>query len=190
MLKKLLQIPQKAYFSYKLTKRYKGIGLAVLFALSIATVIFVSPISYAQTPRLEVTGFSHGDPPALIPSRKNSTSYELRGVWLTNIDSNVLFERDRLSLALERLHQLNFNTVYPTVWNWGYTLYPSRVAQRVIGRAIDPTPGLQGRDILREISQQGHQKGMAVIPWFEFGFIAPINSQLALPITLCATRLG
>ncbi len=195
MLKKLLQIPQKAYFSYKLTKRYKGIGLAVLFALSIATVIFVSPISYAQTPRLEVTGFSPSDPsapPALIPSRKNSTTYELRGVWLTNIDSNVLFGRDRLSAALERLHQLNFNTVYPTVWNWGYTLYPSRVAQRVIGRAIDPTPGLQGRDILREISQQGHQKGMAVIPWFEFGFMAPINSQLALrhPTWLTARRNG
>ncbi len=195
MLKKLLQIPQKAYFSYKLTKRYKGIGLAVLFALSIATVIFVSPISYAQTPRVEVTGFSHGAPsapPALIPSRKNSTTYELRGVWLTNIDSNVLFERDRLSAALERLHQLNFNTVYPTVWNWGYTLYPSRVAQRVIGRAIDPTPGLQGRDILREISQQGHQKGMAVIPWFEFGFMAPINSQLALrhPTWLTTRRNG
>ena len=195
MLKKLLQIPQKAYISYKLTKRYKGIGLAVLFALSIATVIFVSPISYAQTPRLEVTGFYPSDPsapPALIPSRKNSTTYELRGVWLTNIDSNVLFGRDRLSVALERLHQLNFNTVYPTVWNWGYTLYPSRVAQRVIGRAIDPTPGLQGRDILREISQQGHQKGMAVIPWFEFGFMAPINSQLALrhPTWLTARRNG
>ena len=124
MLKKLLQIPQKVYISYKLSKRYKEISLTVLFALSIATVIFVSPVSYAQTPRLEVTGFSPSDPSdprASIPSRKNSTSYELRGVWLTNIDSNVLFERDRLSAALERLHQLNFNTVYPTVWNWGYT---------------------------------------------------------------------
>lgn len=182
MLKKLLQIPQKVYISYKLSKRYKGISL-MLFALSIATVIFVSPISYAQTPRQEVRGQVLNSPPApsaLIPSQKNSTTYELRGVWLTNIDSNVLFGRDRLSVALERLHQLNFNTVYPTVWNWGYTLYPSRVAQRVIGRAIDPTPGLQGRDILKEIVQQGHQKGMSVIPWFEFGLIAPADSQLAL----------
>lgn len=50
---------------------------------------------------------------------------ELRSVWLTNIDSDVLFERSRLALALQRLDELNFNTVYPTVWNWGWTLYPS-----------------------------------------------------------------
>jgi uncharacterized lipoprotein YddW (UPF0748 family) len=53
------------------------------------------------------------------------------------------------------------------------------VAKRVIGRSLDPVPGLQGRDMLQEIVQQGHQKGMGVIPWFEFGFMAPANSQLA-----------
>lgn len=104
---------------------------------------------------------------------------ELRGVWLTNIDSNVLFERDRLKNALQRLNELNFNTVYPVVWNWGYTLYPSRVAARVIGRSLDPEPGLQGRDMLKEVVTEGHQKGLKVIPWFEFGFMAPADSLLA-----------
>jgi uncharacterized lipoprotein YddW (UPF0748 family) len=110
--------------------------------------------------------------------RSRQTS-ELRGVWLTNIDSDVLFERDRLAKALQNLKQLNFNTVYPTVWNWGYTLYPSKVAQRVFGRSLDPTPGLQGRDMLKEIVDGGHQKGLTVIPWFEFGFMAPADSDLA-----------
>lgn len=104
---------------------------------------------------------------------------ELRGVWLTNVDSNVLFEKTRLSNAIQRLKELNFNTLYPTVWNWGYTLYPSDVAKNVIGRSLDPEPGLKGRDILKEIVDQGHQKGMAVIPWFEFGFMAPADSDLA-----------
>ncbi|MDB9375496.1 glycoside hydrolase family 10 protein [Nodularia sphaerocarpa] len=104
---------------------------------------------------------------------------ELRGVWLTNIDSNVLFERDRLKNALERLNELNFNTVYPVVWNWGYTLYPSKVAAKVIGRSLDPEPGLQGRDVLKEIVTEGHKKGLKVIPWFEFGFMAPADSLLA-----------
>jgi len=106
-------------------------------------------------------------------------SAELRGVWLTNIDSDVLFERSRLSLALQRLDELNFNTVYPTVWNWGWTLYPSLVAQSVIGRSLDPTPGLQRRDMLKEVVDVGHKKGLTVIPWFEFGFMAPADSQLA-----------
>lgn len=108
-----------------------------------------------------------------------SQTAELRGVWLTNIDSNVLFERDRLKSALQNLQQLNFNVVYPTVWNWGWTLYPSKVAQTVIGRSLDPEPGLQGRDMLKEAVNVGHQQNLKVIPWFEFGFMAPADSQLA-----------
>src|SRR6478672_22774 len=103
-------------------------------------------------------------------------SKEIRGVWLTNIDSDVLFNRDRLSSAVQRLDELNFNTLYPTVWNCGYTLYPSPVAEKASGRSLYPEPGLQGRDILTELVTQGHQKGMAVIPWFEFGFMATATS--------------
>ena len=119
-------------------------------------------------------GFQSPAPAQTVP-----TVTELRGVWLTNIDSDVLFSRRNLTRAVRRLARLNFNTLYPTVWNWGYTLYPSSVAQRVIGRSIDPTPGLAGRDMLREVIDRGHQRNMAVIPWFEFGFMAPADSALA-----------
>ncbi|MEQ8537314.1 MAG: family 10 glycosylhydrolase [Coleofasciculus sp. D1-CHI-01] len=119
----------------------------------------------------------------------NLAQAELRGVWLTNIDSQVLFSTQGITNAIQRLDQLNFNTVYPTVWNWGYTLYPSQVAEREIGRAVrlvtpldeslDPNQGTQGRDMVKEIIQQAHQKDMRVIPWFEFGFMAPADSELA-----------
>ena len=108
-----------------------------------------------------------------------SKSTELRGVWLTNIDSDVLFEKERLKQSLRTLHQLNFNTVYPAVWNWGYTLYPSKVIAKVIGKSVDPTPGLQKLDMLKEIVRDGHKQGLTVIPWFEFGFMAPADSLLA-----------
>ena len=104
---------------------------------------------------------------------------ELRGVWLTNVDSDVLFDRDRTSEAISLLAESNFNTIYPTVWNWGYTLYPSEVSKSVTGLNLDPTEGLQNRDILAEIVSEGHDKGMSVIPWFEFGFMAPADSELA-----------
>jgi uncharacterized lipoprotein YddW (UPF0748 family) len=77
------------------------------------------------------------------------------------------------------LADLNFNTIYPTVWNWGYTLYPSRVAEKVTGRAIDPHESLKNRDFLKEIISQGHRKKLRIIPWFEFGFMAPADSELA-----------
>ncbi|MEG4328924.1 glycoside hydrolase family 10 protein, partial [Microcoleus sp. herbarium5] len=104
---------------------------------------------------------------------------ELRGVWLTNIDSDVIFSRNNIIDAVNRLDKLNFNTIYPTVWQGGYTLYPSAAAQRVFGQSIDPSPGLKDRDILKEIITQSRQKGIAVIPWFEFGFMAPAESELA-----------
>nr|WP_245927704.1 glycoside hydrolase family 10 protein [Aphanothece hegewaldii] len=108
-----------------------------------------------------------------------SQSSELRGVWLTNIDSDILFSEQKLSDSIVTLKELNFNTLYPTVWNWGYTLYPSKVAKQAIGIEIDPTESLQKRDILQEILDQGHRKRMTVIPWFEFGFMAPADSELA-----------
>lgn len=115
-----------------------------------------------------------------VPQRQPITQKEIRGVWLTNIDSDVLFDADRLKAALQDLSQQGFNTVYPTVWNWGYTLYPSDVMQATIGLKLDPRPaGLQNRDILKEITTEAHRLGMAVIPWFEFGFMAPADSELA-----------
>ncbi|NJL03199.1 MAG: family 10 glycosylhydrolase [Spirulinaceae cyanobacterium SM2_1_0] len=115
----------------------------------------------------------------LTADRDAVVETELRGVWLTNVDSDVLFDRRRLATAIDELRSLNFNTLYPTVWNWGHTLYPSAVAKAVIGTELDPEPGLQGRDMLQEVIERGRARAMAVIPWFEFGFMAPADSELA-----------
>ncbi len=127
---------------------------------------------------------------------------EIRGVWITNIDSDVLFDRTRLSNSISQLQKLNFNTLYPVVWNWGYSLYPSKIAAKEVGQAmmpkksielllnrpLPPNEGLAGRDVLQEIVERGHQSKngakMAVIPWFEFGFMTtapsdPAGSDLA-----------
>lgn len=143
----------------------------------------------AVTSRAEVAAFlCQALPPTkgLIVDRYIPTSprltREIRGVWLTNIDSDVLFEQNRLREAVSELARLNFNTLYPTVWNWGYTLYPSSVMQQEVNLPLDPRPvaaGLQGRDMLKEIIQEAHQRNLAVIPWFEFGFMAPKDSEIA-----------
>ena len=120
-------------------------------------------------------------PAQYVAGSGNSAAREIRGVWITNIDSDVLFDAKRLDQAIQTLAQNNFNTVYPAVWNWGYTLYPSAVAQREIGLAIDPRPqGLRGRDPLQEMVTASHRQKLAVIPWFEFGLMAPADSELAL----------
>lgn len=144
--------------------------LAAIFTLSlVAGVMFSLPLP------AQIVIKTRQQP--IITASTQST--ELRGVWLTNIDSDVLFKRENLTNALTRLRQLNFNVVYPTVWNWGYTLYPSQVAKSVFGVTVDPEPGLHKRDMLKEAVSEGHARGLKVIPWFEFGFMAPADSQLA-----------
>ncbi|WP_310428249.1 glycoside hydrolase family 10 protein [Chamaesiphon sp. VAR_48_metabat_135_sub] len=126
-------------------------------------------------------------------SLPNKPVREIRGVWITNVDSDVLFTRDRLATAIKDLRKLNFNTIYPVVWNWGYTTYPSKVAKKIVGssfmpkksagllinRTLSKAEGLEGRDVLQEMVIKGHKQKMAVIPWFEFGFMAPATTDPA-----------
>lgn len=104
---------------------------------------------------------------------------ELRGVWLTTNDLDVIVDRPRLHNALDQLTQLNFNTLYPVVWNSGYVLFPSDTAKRA-GIQTFIRRGLQDYDLLEELASEAHRRGLAVIPWFEFGFMAPPTSEMAL----------
>jgi uncharacterized lipoprotein YddW (UPF0748 family) len=106
---------------------------------------------------------------------------EIRGVWLTNIASGVLFVPWGIDRAINQLSKLHFNTIYPVVWNRGYTFYQSSIAKNITGSASEPWLNFihGGQDILAKIIKLAKPKGLTVIPWFEYGFMAPPNSQLA-----------
>jgi uncharacterized lipoprotein YddW (UPF0748 family) len=116
---------------------------------------------------------------SLHPAIAQLPREEIRGVWLTNNDFSTLRERTKVQESVTRLKRLNFNTVYPVVWNSGYVMYPSAVAQN---QGIQPfvLRGADGQDILADLINQAHRQGLLVIPWFEFGFMAPPTSELAL----------
>jgi uncharacterized lipoprotein YddW (UPF0748 family) len=95
---------------------------------------------------------------------------ELRGVWLTNVDSDVLNSREKIAEAMAFLAEHHFNVVYPVVWNSARTTYPSAVMDTLTGVRIDPR--YAGRDPLQEIVEEAARHGIAVIPWFEYGFAA------------------
>jgi uncharacterized lipoprotein YddW (UPF0748 family) len=103
---------------------------------------------------------------------------ELRGVWLTANDMPVLRDRGRMQAAVDQLAELGFNRLYPVIWNGGFAYYPSRVSA---ARQLQDFTfrGLQGQDILAELISAGRNRGVKVIPWFEFGFMAPPESPLA-----------
>jgi uncharacterized lipoprotein YddW (UPF0748 family) len=70
---------------------------SAVFILSMLAVMILSLPLKAQT--------------AITPQQTS----ELSGVWLTNIDSDLFFDRDSLQKALRNLDTFNFNTVYPAV---------------------------------------------------------------------------
>ena len=98
----------------------------------------------------------------LLPAQAiANAATEIRGVWLTNVDSQVLFSEQAVKDSLQKLANNRFNTVYPAVWSWGYTLYPSQVGKRVTGYKQGLYPDLeeQGRNDALETAQGDARSG-------------------------------
>lgn len=115
-----------------------------------------------------------------IDRRLKAAMTMIKAVWLTNVDSDVLFSRDRLSAGLKQLHALGFNTIYPAVWQRGFTLYPSSIAEDWTGSLVMPNSPFVGRDFLAEIIELATPYKMRVIPWFEYGLMLPPKSPIAV----------
>ncbi|MEM8526362.1 MAG: family 10 glycosylhydrolase [Bacteroidota bacterium] len=98
-----------------------------------------------------------------------------RGIWLTNVDSEVLFSEKGIQEAVDLCAKYGFNTIYTVVWNRGYTLYPSEMMERMFGVRIDPK--VKGRDPLQELIDYAHMKDIRVIAWFEFGFSSSYEEE-------------
>ena len=167
--------------------------LPLVFAISFATVLLLDNLpSVAQfppsativqpelsLPELSLPEILQPDiiQPEILQPRKLPRQ-EIRGVWMSTNDFNILKTRSGAKDAVTKLRQLNFNTIYPVVWNSGYTKFPSYTAKR----AGIPFffKGADGHDVLADLIEQSHRQGLLVLPWFEFGFMVPETSELAL----------
>ena len=110
--------------------------------------------------------------PAPAPARP------LRAVWFTLNDMGTLRDQPKLEEAVRQLGRLGFTTLYPVVWNGGYTYYDGTVTRQRQLQSFT-LRGLQGQDPLAELIRLARARGMQVLPWFEFGFMAPPSSELA-----------
>lgn len=101
---------------------------------------------------------------------------EIRGIWITRDDSDVLKSKDGLREALEKLKEFGFNTIYPCVWHSGYTLYTSQVAQDFMGSKVHPE--FQSLNLIEELLRLSKEFKFRLIPWFEFGLMVSPNSPI------------
>ncbi|MBN2092223.1 family 10 glycosylhydrolase [candidate division KSB1 bacterium] len=111
----------------------------------------------------------------LIPIILLSQSVKsFRAVKITNVDSDVMFSDQKIAEAMDYLASIGINVILPVVWNGSgadgvYTLYPSKLMERLFGWAMHPAfPS--ARDPLKRIVIEAHRNGMEVMPWFEMGF--------------------
>ncbi|MBK7631134.1 MAG: family 10 glycosylhydrolase [Ignavibacteriales bacterium] len=104
----------------------------------------------------------------ISPSCQTSETKAVRGVWLTNVDSEVLNSKENIVEAVNLLDELGFNTIFVVTWNKAMTTYPSKIMKGFTGVEIDTL--FTGRDPLNELIEEAHKKNIKVIAWFEFGF--------------------
>jgi len=121
-----------------------------------------------------------GDAPA-ARSRRLATAAELRGVWVSDVDSQVMNSRDAMATLAERVAGLNLNALYPVVWSRGETFYPSDVMVRYGGARISGRYGLGAgdRDPAADWLALGERYRLDIVPWFEWGLKVPADAPLA-----------
>ena len=124
-----------------------------------------APLSLVVTAPDGVTNNSYELSVAVLPQ-----DTAIRGVWLTNVDSDVLTSQEKIQAAVGRCSDLNINAIFVVTYNKAATTYPSQVMDGLIGRPIDPL--YAGRDPLRELIDAAHARGIKVFAWFEYGFAA------------------
>ncbi|UTA48304.1 family 10 glycosylhydrolase [Simiduia sp. 21SJ11W-1] len=133
--------------------------------LLLGAVLFMAPIylNAATAPSVGPDAASAGNLPQAV-----------RGVWLTNVDSQVLNSRAGIEEAVALCADIGINAIFVVTWNKGRTLYPSAIMKNFSGVAMDPAldPNNTGRDPLQELIDAAHRKNIKVFAWFEFGFAA------------------
>ena len=93
---------------------------------------------------------------------------ELRGTWITNVASDAMLNEQNVKQAVFNCKRNGLTDIFVVVWNNGLTTYPSKVLKKYIGVKQDPR--YHTFDPIAAFVKEGHQLGLKVHAWFEFGF--------------------
>ena len=129
---------------------------------------------------------------APVVKHSDTEQQQLRGVWITNYGTSLSYHTTRLDEVVANIAKHHLNTIYPAVWNRGYTLYPSTIAKNAGGLKQDRLTSLPYEDLLSSFIYQAHRQNLKLIPWFEYGLMIPTKSKIAQehPDWLTTTQNG
>jgi uncharacterized lipoprotein YddW (UPF0748 family) len=110
----------------------------------------------------------------------------VRAVWIASHHHSPLWRsRDALARALDGLVAQGWTMIFPAVWNRGRTAWPSAVMERHGLPGQDPFFAEAGLDPLALALALGQERGLAVLPWLEYGFAC---EPVGVPGPLLAAR--
>ena len=103
----------------------------------------------------------------------------VRAVWLTNVASEALMSEANMNAMVDKLAELNFNTICVVAYNKSQTIFPSETLANVLGITPAQTviAGLSWGDVLGKLIDKAATKGIRVIAWFEYGFASHYTGQ-------------
>ncbi|WP_396186191.1 glycoside hydrolase family 10 protein [Flavobacterium sp.] len=99
---------------------------------------------------------------------KATPTQGIKGVWVTNVASNALDSRVKITETVAICKKSGITDIYVVTWNRGKTLYQSNIMKNIFNVPIMERFG--DRDPLQEMIEEGHKAGLRVHAWFEFGF--------------------
>jgi uncharacterized lipoprotein YddW (UPF0748 family) len=132
-----------------------------------------SSLAYVVTPTVSlalVPWSAFAIPIAIKPPRQ----VDHLGVWLTTVDSQVLYDANEQARALEFLQTNGFTRVAVPLYTGGYVTWLLLAGNNGFQIPYDPqlSPSLSSKDLLKMLGQAGIQR----VDWFEFGLMAPASA--------------
>jgi uncharacterized lipoprotein YddW (UPF0748 family) len=157
---------------------------AVLSPGAVANPAFGTENNYSS-PVVHTITAANGTKTAYTVTVTNSPQETaVRAVWVTNVASEVLFSEANLTAMVDKLAELNFNTICVTAYNKSQTLFPSQTLAAVLGVTPSETviDGCRWGDVMGKLIEKAKAKNIKVIAWFEYGFASHYAGQ-SQPIT-------
>lgn len=156
---------------------------ATLSAGATATPAFGIPHDYTVPVTHTITAANGTKATYTVTLQHAAQETGVRSVWITNVSSDVLMSESALTTAVNKLSELNFNTICVSVYNKSQTLFQSETLANVLGTTALATvmDGCSWGDVLGKLIEKAHAKNIKVIAWFEYGF-ASHYSGLSSPL--------
>lgn len=130
---------------------------------AMASLLFTSPLQATEVTAVSAVGSG------IHPQQKESL-----GVWLTTVDSNVLYDRAAADEAIRFLRRNGFTRAAVPLLTGGNVQWPVKVERNSFGLSLDPR--LEGIDAVPQLLQELHRHSLSTVGWFEFGLMAPADA--------------